>query len=102
MDFLRDEKYANHVYPKRWNAMRNAYLAWHFDIDHLTVVKYFSKARKRQKEIDNRINDRFIHPRFNVYELSQIGELFMRYALILPDKAYLRDDEDFGSLSFEA
>lgn len=99
MGFLRSEKGERHIYPKRWDAMRNAFIAWHFGLSPGAVVKYFSKVRNRKNEIDEKINTRFFYPRYNSYDLSELGAMLLRYALIIPDEAYLKADEkgeDFG------
>ena len=94
MGFLRSEKGERHIYPKRWDSMRNAFIAWHFGLSQDAVVKYFSKARKRGNKIDNEINTGFFFPRHNRYDLSGIGEKLLHFALILPAEAYLKVDEE--------
>jgi hypothetical protein len=105
MGFLRSEKGKRCIRPRGWDVMRNAFIAWRFGISQGAVVKYFSKARKRKNDGDNEINTRFFFPRFNTYQLSEIGQILLRYTVMLPDKAYLKvdgdneNDKDFGQLS---
>ncbi|HEX5731675.1 MAG TPA: hypothetical protein VF131_02480 [Blastocatellia bacterium] len=102
MGFLRSEKGKRCIRPRSWDAMHNAFIAWRFGISQGAVVKYFSKARKRKNDSNNEINTRFFFPKLNSYQLSELGQILVRYTAILPKEAYLKEDEadeDFGQLS---
>jgi hypothetical protein len=91
IEFLNNPNGAPYIYPKRkrWEAMRNAFIAWRFNIDRGTVKKYSSTARTSDEEIDTR----FLYPRNNRYDLSSTGAVLLRQALDIPNEAYLKDDE---------
>lgn len=72
MTFLRTENGKFYLRPRRWDAMRNAFLAWCFHLDHNTVVKYFSKAKKRNTK--SSIDKRYLFPRIIIYELREAGD----------------------------
>lgn len=102
MDFLRSEKGKHCIRPRSWAGMRNAFIAWRFGISQDAVVKYYYKARKKRKESDDEINPRFFYPTVNNYQLSELGQVLLRYSLMVPKEAYLKvneADEDFGQLS---
>jgi len=92
MSFLRSEKGERQIYPKTWIAMRNAFLAWQFSLTPYTVVRYFSTARKNGKG-DNGIDTRFLFPRYNRYQVPDLGGYFMRISAVVPNAAYLADEE---------
>ena len=93
MSFLRSDKGKRQIYPKTWVAMRNAFLAWLFNLTPYTVVRYFSTARKNNKN-DDKINTRFLLPKFNRYQVPDLGGWFLRLSAVVPNKAYLADDEE--------
>jgi hypothetical protein len=103
IDFLRSEKGQRHINPMQWISMRNAYLAWYFELDQKTVTTYLRRGRDKT---DNKVDTGYFHPRFKRYPVSEIGEILMRYAVALPAEAYLKADkadeadEDFGQLGF--
>lgn len=102
MTFLRSEKGERYIYPRTWVPMRNAYIAWLYDLTPYTVVRYFSTARNKHKT-DNEINTRFLTPKLNRYQVPDLGGWFLRLSVVVPNEAYLKDDEegeDFGHPSF--